>query len=291
MDLAITAPFVPEQGMTIAGGGFLANAGGKGGNQAVACARLGGKAFMVGCVGEAFGTELLSSLKESGVDTRFVRTAAGVSSGVAVIIVTGGDNRIILDKGANACVTEETVDSALETAEAGDLLVLQLEIGLNAVEYALRKGKEKGMVTLLNPAPAAELRKEVFPLCDYFIPNETEARFYTGILPGSEETVRRCGEILRQKGVRNVIVTLGERGSAYLGEEGNFAVEAFPAEAVDTTAAGDTFIGALAVKLSEGANVREAMIFASAASSVTVSRRGAQRSIPTREEAEKAARR
>lgn len=284
MDLVISAPRMPEQGMTLTGGGFMTNAGGKGGNQAAACAKLGGEAYMVGCVGNAFGEELLSALRASGADTRFVDRAEDVSSGVAVIVVIDGDNRIILDRGANARVSRETVDRALSFAARGDFLVVQLEIGMETVEYALRKGKEKGMVTLLNPAPAAVLPEGMLAYCDYFIPNQTEAQFYTGIYPEERESLLACAGALREKGVENVIVTLGARGSAYIGKEGFFTVEAFPAEAVDTTAAGDTFVGALTVRLAEGAGVKEAMTFASKASSITVTRRGAQQSIPTRSE-------
>lgn len=286
MDLVISAPFLPEQGMTITGSGFMTNAGGKGGNQAAACAKLGGNAHMVGCVGEAFGEELLSALHSSGADTRFVERRNDVSSGIAVILVIDGDNRIILDKGANGKVSFGTVDRSLSEAERGDFLVLQLEIGMDIVEYALRKGKELGMVTLLNPAPAAALPEGMLALCDYFIPNQTEAQFYTGIYPDGEESLLACAEALKGKGVENVIITLGSRGSAYVGKEGFFTVKAFPAKAVDTTAAGDTFVGGLAVRLAEGASVKDAMTFASKASSLTVTRRGAQQSIPTREEVE-----
>lgn len=287
MDLVISAPFLPGQGMTISGNGFMTNAGGKGGNQAAACAKLGGETYMVGCVGEAFGGELVDALRSSGADTRFVEQKEGVSSGIAVIVVVDGDNRIILDKGANGLVSFETVDRALALAEKGDLLVLQLEIGLEVVEYALRRGKEKEMVTILNPAPAAALPEGMLASCDYFIPNQTEAQFYTGIYPEEEESLLACAKALRGKGVENVIITLGARGSAYMGKEGHFTVPAFPVHAVDTTAAGDTFVGGFAVRLSEGASVKEAMTFASKASSLTVTRRGAQQSIPTRESVEK----
>ena len=270
MDLVIKAPFMPENGMTIGGEGFMTNPGGKGANQAAAIGKLGGNVRMVGCVGEAFGDELKSVLEGYGVDTRCVKKLGGVSSGIAVIVVVDGDNRIILDAGA----------------EAGDYLVAQLEIGLPVVEYALEKAKEKGMVTMLNPAPAAELSEKTLSFCDYFIPNQSEAEFYTGIRPADEVSAKKCAEALAAKGVKNVVVTMGAEGSAYIGGGRYVKVNAFRAEAVDTTAAGDTYVGALAVRLSEGADVEEAMIFASKASSVTVTRRGAQQSIPFRREVE-----
>ena len=217
MDLVIKAPFMPENGMTIGGEGFMTNPGGKGANQAAAIGKLGGNVRMVGCVGEAFGDELKSVLEGYGVDTRCVKKLGGVSSGIAVIVVVDGDNRIILDAGANARVSEALVDEALAEAEAGDYLVAQLEIGLPVVEYALEKAKEKGMVTMLNPAPAAELSEKTLSFCDYFIPNQSEAEFYTGIRPADEVSAKKCAEALAAKGVKNVVVTMGAEGSAYIG--------------------------------------------------------------------------
>jgi len=286
MDLTIGAPKMPERGETVHGGGFMVTPGGKGANQATALARLGAETLMVGCVGNAFGKELIASLSASGADTRFIETKEDVSSGIAVIVVSGGDNRIILDHGANFRVGKELVDRALNEAEAGDFLVLQLEIELETVAYALAEAKKKGMVTVLNPAPAAQLPATVFQNVDYFTPNQSETQFYTGIYPDGEESAKRAAAVLKEKGVKNVIITLGEQGSACVSENGFVKAEAVPAEAVDTTAAGDTYVGAFVTKLSEGANLEEAMRFASAAAAVTVTRRGAQASIPTRMEAD-----
>ncbi len=286
MDLTMKAPRIPKRGETVAGGGFMTTAGGKGGNQAVAASKLGGKVYMAGCVGDAFGNELVSSLENAGVDTRFVVREKGVSSGIAVILVTEGDNRILLDKGANGRVTREIVDRALARAEAGDFLVVQLEIEISVVEYALKRAKELGMTTVLNPAPASGISGEAFAYCDYITPNQTEAEFYTGIYPDGEEGARACAEIFLRKGVKNVLVTLGLQGSAALIGGKWVSVPALKVNAVDTTAAGDTYVGAFVVKLSEGAEAEEAMRFASAASAVTVTRRGAQEAIPVRAEAE-----
>lgn len=284
MDLVIKAPFMPENGMTIGGEGFMTNPGGKGANQAAAIGKLGGEAYMVGCVGDAFGSELKATLEKYGVHTDYVETLSGVSSGIAVIVVVDGDNRIILDAGANGKVSEALVDKALANAESGDFLVAQLEIDFAVVEYALKKAKEKGMITLLNPAPAAKLAPGILKNCDWLIPNQSEAEFYTGIYPADEESAKRCAEALAEKGVKNVVVTMGSEGSACISGGKYCKVPAFKAKAVDTTAAGDTYVGALATRLSEGASVEEAMIFASKASSVTVTRRGAQQSIPLRAE-------
>ena len=200
MDLVIEAPFMPENGRTITGGGFMTNPGGKGANQAAAVGKLGGNAYMIGCVGEAFGDELKAALGASGVHTEYVGKVEGVSSGIAVIVVVDGDNRIILEKGANERVDATLIDAALATAEAGDYFVAQLEIPQASVAYALKKAKEKGMVTVLNPAPAAALTEDVLPYCDYFMPNQSETAFYTGIYPADEkQAVAAAGQLHRRR--------------------------------------------------------------------------------------------
>lgn len=284
MDLVVKAPFMPENGMTISGEGFMSNPGGKGANQAVAVGKLGGKSYMVGCVGNAFGDELKKTLEGYGVDARFVEKREEVSSGIAVIVVVDGDNRIILDAGANAKVSEDLVERALSSAGEGDYLLVQLEIPVPVVQFALKKGKEKGMVTVLNPAPAAELPPEVFAYCDYFTPNQSETEFYTGIRPVDEVSARACADRLFALGVKNAVITMGTKGSFWCGEAGSCKADCRKVDAVDTTAAGDTFVGAFVTRLSEGAAVEEAMKFASKASSLTVTRRGAQQSIPVRSE-------
>lgn len=284
MDLVIRAPFMPENGMTISGEGFMTNPGGKGANQAAAVGKLGGAAYMVGCVGEAFGDELISTLKGYGANTDYVEKLAGVSSGIAVIVVVDGDNRIILDAGANGKVSEALVDKALSTAEEGDYLVCQLEVSQDIVAYALKKAKAKGLVTVLNPAPAAALKEGILENCDWFIPNQSEAELYTGIYPKDEESAKLCAKKLTEFGVKNVLITMGGQGSACIfGGEYTHA-DIFKVDAIDTTAAGDTYVGAFVTRLSEGASVKEAMTFASKASSITVTRKGAQVAIPTREE-------
>lgn len=290
MDLVIRAPRVPEAGETLSGEGFMTNPGGKGANQAVAVAKLGGEAYMVGCVGREFGRELTDALRGYGVHADYVRTETDISSGIAVIVVAERDNRIILDAGSNDRTDSALVDRAFADAQAGDYLLVQLEIGLSTVAYALKEAKKRGMVTVLNPAPAARLPQELYAFCDWFMPNQTEAEFYTGIYPSDEESVRRCAEKLGQLGVKNVLITLGTDGSAAVSGGEFRRTDAVPAEAVDTTAAGDTYVGAFVTRLSEGADIDTAMRFASTASALTVTRRGAQCAIPIREEVEAYAR-
>ena len=284
IDLVIQAPKMPVAGMTLSGSGFMMNEGGKGANQAVAVSKLGGECYMVGCVGNEFGDRLLNRLQEYGVHTDYVEQRTDVASGTAVIVVVDGDNRIILDQGANGTVDEALVDRALESAQVGDYLVAQLEIPVSVVAYALKKAKEKGMITLLNPAPAIALNKEILACCDYFVPNQTEAQFYTGIYPSDETSVKECAEKLSQLGVKNIIITVGADGSVCVQNGVYRKVDSFPADVVDTTAAGDTYVGALVTALSEGQSLNAAMTFASKASSVTITRRGAQQSIPYRKE-------
>lgn len=286
MDLVIRAARMPQGGETILGEGFLSNPGGKGANQAVAVAKLGGEAYMVGCVGREFGADLLETLQKYGVHADHVRRETDLSSGIAVIIVADGDNRIILDTASNGRTDEALVDRAFADAKEGDYLLVQLEIGLPTVAYALKEAKKRGMITVLNPAPAAKLPQALYADCDWFVPNQTEAQFYTGIYPLDEESIRRCAEKLGRLGVKNVLITLGTDGSASVSKGVFRRVDPVPAAAVDTTAAGDTYVGAFVTRLSEGAEIETAMHFASAASALTVTRRGAQCAIPLRAEVE-----
>ena len=286
MDLVIRAARVPQGGETILGEGFLSNPGGKGANQAVAVAKLGGEAYMVGCVGREFGADLLETLQKYGVHADHVRRETDISSGIAVIIVADGDNRIILDTASNGRTDEALVDCAFADAKEGDYLLVQLEIGLPTVAYALKEAKKRGMITVLNPAPAAKLPQALYADCDWFVPNQTEAQFYTGIYPSDEESIRECAEKLGKLGVKNVLITLGTDGSASVSKGVFRRVDPVPAAAVDTTAAGDTYVGAFVTRLSEGAEIETAMHFASTASALTVTRRGAQCAIPLRAEVE-----
>lgn len=284
MDLVINSPYMPENGVTLHGSGFMTNPGGKGANQAAAVGKLGGNAYMVGSVGEAFGNELKETLKSYNVDVSFVSQQKNISSGIAVIVVVDGDNRIFLDGGANMSMTSDVIEKALNTAQAGDILIVQSEISLSNILYSLKTAKTKGMTTIFNPAPACELPQEIFSCCDYFVPNASEAEFFTGIKPHDDQSIKACAAKLNTMGAKNIIITLGSKGSAFINNEKFFKVDCIKAQAIDTTAAGDTYVGAFAVMLSEGAGEEKAMKFASAASALTVARKGAQQSIPYRNE-------
>lgn len=284
-DLTIRAPYLPKAGETLTGSDFMLTAGGKGANQAYAAANLGGRVHMAGCVGEdPFGDMLLTSLQKAGADVSHVRrTARG--TGVAVILLSDGDNRIVLDRGANGEAEGADVDALLASAEAGDIFMTQLETPFEVVRYALKAARARGLFTVFNPAPAVREAQELVPLADLITPNETEL----AILTGEERGEEGCRKLLAM-GAGAVLATCGAHGSLYCGQDGIMPVACVHVgKAVDTTAAGDTFCGALAVRLAEGAGIAEAAKFASLCAGVSVTRRGAQISMPSRREVDEIA--
>ena len=287
MDLCVSCKEAPKAGETVQGYDFFTNPGGKGGNQATAAARLGALTKMVGCVGQdAFGDMLLQTLEKSGVDCKLVRRSRKQSTGVAVITRTGGENRIVVSGGANLELTAADVEVLLDTdAAAGDIFITQYECSLQAVQSAICAAKARGLFTLFNPAPAHEIAQNVYECTDLLVVNETECAFLTGICPQSEQECTAAFEKLRTLGCRNAVITLGAKGSMYSGSEGSFFAESYPVEkVVDTTGAGDTFIGALAAELLRGATMQRAMRFATRASAAAITKAGAQQSIPTLQE-------
>ncbi len=287
MDLTIYTDDVPEAGETVSGYGFITNPGGKGSNQAAAAARLGARTEMIGAVGcDAFGNELKTALQKNGAGTGHITEVPGRSTGVAVIVVSEGDNRILLDAGANGTVTGEQMVSALRGAGPGDLLVCQLEIPHQAVLEALRYAKKIGMTTILNPAPAADLPDDFFRVSDWLVPNEHECFRMCGIEPADREAIIRAGESFLSRGTGHLLVTLGTRGAALYDRDGLQVFPSRPVQAVDSTAAGDSFIGAFAAALLSGRTVREAVFRGTRAGALTVTRKGAQQSLPDREELE-----
>jgi len=285
VDLVMKASRFPQRGETMMGSGFFTAHGGKGANQAVACSRLGVKTKLIGAVGEdLFGKESLSSLKKEGIDVGDVFVRESDSTGVATILLVQGDNSILLSPGANASLTEEEIDAGLASAKEGDLFVTELENKPEDAFYGLKRAKEKGMVTFFNPSPMRPLPDEAFSNSDFLIVNEGEAEQCSGILPQNEEDCLSCFGILQKKGLKNLIVTLGGKGSVYAGENGHFAISPHPVSVVDTTGAGDTYLGAFAAMMAKGKGIREAMEFASLASSLACMKAGAQPSVPTLEE-------
>jgi len=289
MDLVLQAHRMPSAGETVRGTAFSTVPGGKGANQAAAVALLGGQVAMIGCVGDdAFGERLLRSLGSLGVDLSIVRKLEGVSTGIAAILVDGvGENRIIVIPGANGLLTPDELTSAEARIAKASLLVLQLEVPMPTVETAIRLAVRHGVPVLLNPAPPSALDEALLAQVNYLVLNETEAQVLTGIEPVDADSCRGAAQSLCARGVGVVILTLGERGAYVFSSEGGLHVPARPVRVVDTTAAGDAFIGGLAVSLVEGRSLGEATRFACAAGTLAVTRLGAQTSIPARAEVEK----
>ena len=287
MDMVARVPHMPVGGETLTADKYYVNPGGKGANQAVAIAKLGGKVAMIGKVGsDETGDALKNNLKAMGVDESMV-TRADVPSGIAMIIVEDGENRIILYKGANHSVTKADVDEGLKNAKPGDALVMQLEIPLETVTYAAAVAKQKGMLVLLNPAPAVPLGEELLKNVDIIAPNETETEILTGVGLDSDVHIALAVKKLYQLGVKRVIITMGSRGSIVAEGQTITPVEPRKVKAVDTTSAGDTFVGATVLRYLDGDTLEDAARFASVASSITVTREGAAQSIPTLDEVKK----
>lgn len=275
IDLSIESPYVPAEGETVIGGGFMINPGGKGANQAYACAKLGGKVKMCGVTGkDDFGKTLIESLASAGVDVSHIKQTDVAPTGVAVITVSGGNNRIILDKGANACLKREDIDEFLTSARPGDIYLTQLENDIETIGYGLKKAKEIGMYTILNPAPANNGIVPYLSYVDLVTPNETE----TAILGGKEK--------LFSSGIKKTVITLGSKGYEIADKDSSKIYPCIKVRAVDTTAAGDTLCGGLAAGLSDGLTIEEACAFGSKAASIACTRKGAQQSVPTKEEVE-----
>ena len=285
MDLVVNVDTMPKPGQTIIGSNFKEVPGGKGANQAVAMARLNGNVSMIGKVGEdGFGQTLINSLKNDKVDTTYIQTSKG-ATGVALITVDkNAQNSIVVSPGANFEVKEDDIDNNIEAIKNSDIVVLQLETPLNTIKYALNKAKELNKYTILNPAPAVKLDYEIIKNVDLLTPNETELEIISGVSIETEEDIQKAAQIMIEKGVKELIVTLGSKGSLYINKEKSMFKKAYKVEAVDTTAAGDSYTGALAVALSQDKNIEDAMDFASKVGALSVLKEGAQSSLPTLED-------
>ena len=280
VDYVIHTERLPKLGETITGSDFAMNFGGKGANQAVALAKAGCEVRMLGAVGTDLSGDLaLKNLENWGVGTADV-LRVDAPTGAAVITVCGGDNHIILDVGANGFVTPAVIAEKESLFDWADVLVMQYEIPVESVLAAARMAHEKGKTVVLNPAPVKEVDKALYPYIDLIIPNEFEAQLVTGIEPVDDASAIEAIKALKALGCRNAIVTLGKHGCAYgVGDDVHFA-GIYDVKRVDTTAAGDSFIGGLCAKLCEGLDLDSAVEYASAVSSLTVSRAGAAASIP-----------
>lgn len=274
MDLVVRTSRFPKQGETALGDLYTTVPGGKGANQAVAAARLGGKVQMIGAVGtDAFGDELLAGLKAESIQVDAVKRVDG-TSGIANILLSEGDNRIIVVPGANHELETEEMDAFESRLANSRMVIMQLEIPIPVIQRTLEICHRHGVPTILNPAPATGFTDEFLPYATYLTPNETEA----------EEMFGEDWETALEQYPNRLIVTIGQKGARYFDGSRHVTVEGFATEAIDTTGAGDTFNGALGVALAEGMPFEEAVRFANAAASLSVEKFGAQGGMPKREE-------
>ncbi|MFT4567142.1 MAG: ribokinase [Saprospiraceae bacterium] len=286
MDMVVRTPRLPAPGETILGDSFIMNPGGKGANQAVAIARLGGEVTFVSKIGnDIFGAQSRELFKMENINSDFLMKDDDNPSGVALITVDEkGENIIVVAPGSNSNLNPEDVRSVFERIAKPDFLVTQLEIPLETVRYALEYAHSNGIRTILNPAPANLEISDIFGLVDYITPNKSEAELLSGVKIIDLKSVELAARTLQKKGPKNIIITLGEEGAAFLENDHFEIIPGVKVEARDSTAAGDTFNGALVVALSEDKNLAKAIEFACHASAITVTRAGAQSSIPNREE-------
>lgn len=289
-DMVVRSERIPALGETILGGRFMMNPGGKGANQAVAAARLGGNTTLVARVGnDMFGSKSVELYKKDGIDTSAIVIDDKAPSGVALIMVDAkGENCISVAKSANDELSVEQVKAIENKMNKDDILVVQLEIPQETVDYAVRVAHERGLRVILNPAPARTLPSSIYSVLYMIVPNETEASLLTGVEVIDTDSAKAAAAILSSRGVKTVVITMGRQGALVYEDGACELVPAFKVKAADTTAAGDTFCGAVAVALSEGRSVREAVLFGNRASSIAVTRLGAQASVPTRAEVDEA---
>jgi len=285
-DMIIKVPWIPKPGETILGGKFSTALGGKGANQAVAASRAGGDVTFLARIGkDMFGQKAKEGFIKDKINVDYVLTDENDPSGVALIFVAeDGENSIAVAGGANANLSPSDVQKASDVILSADILVMQLETPLETVHQAASMASDNGVKVILNPAPAQELSDDILGHISILTPNESEAELLTGIKVDSEQDAAKAADVLMGRGVKTVLVTMGSKGTFIATEDFKELIPAFKVKAVDTTAAGDVFNGALAVAIAENKPIREAVSFANAAAALSVTKLGAQPSAPTRKE-------
>ncbi len=293
MDLVVTTGNFPRPGETVLGTGFATIPGGKGANQAVCCAKLGGRVEFVGKLGnDRFRDQLRESMLSEGVSLRHTMTASGVPTGIAVITVDGsGQNEIVVVSGANMHLKPRDIDAHRGVMAQARVLLLQLEIPLSTVSRAASRARRQGVRVILNPAPARQLPDTLLRCIDYLTPNETEAGQLSGVNVTNRSTGEKAARRLLSRGVGNVILTMGAGGCLHVTPSGATRYPARKVRVVDTTAAGDAFNGALGYALASGWNIEDALPFANDVAALSVTRFGAQSSMPTRRDVDRFRRR
>ena len=285
-DLTINTPYIPTSGETLKGNDFRITHGGKGANQAVAASRLGAEVQMIGCIGnDTFGKDALISLKNDKVGTTYIRVIDDIPSAIAIIIRVNNDNRIILDSAANEFLRAEDLNTyMLKHVATNSIFLAQLENNPEEVYKALKIAKKAKMITIFNPAPAIPLPDTVYEIIDYLVINQTEAKILSGIYPLTLEDTKSVYKKLRDKGLNNLIITLGILGSVILTNSEVEKIDSVEVQAVDSTGAGDAYIGAMAMCLANDKTLVESCKFASYVSALSVTKKGAQDSLPTLDE-------
>ena len=288
MDLVVKSPRIPAVGETILGGDFIMTPGGKGANQAVAAAKLGAEVYFIAKLGDdIFAEQSLSNFKKEAVNTKYITQTREAPSGVALITVDdAGNNVIVVAPGANQILSPDDVKRARPDIVSSEALVAQLEIPLETVEFAAQLANDCSVPFILDPAPAQKLGPELLKMVDVLTPNETEAQILTGIEVTDEESACKAAKNLLECGVKSVILTMGAKGLLLVDNDKMEFISAVKVDAVDTTAAGDAFTGSLAVGLAQGKTLYDAALFANYVAALSVTKMGAQSSMPTREAVE-----
>lgn len=287
IDFVVDVENIPKPGETILATNVTYIPGGKGANQSYAVGKLGGLVSMIGVVGkDQYGEILLNNLTSVNVNIDHIQKSEGKQTGIALINVDkNGENSIVVVPGANSELSKQSIDENVSLIEQSDIIVMQLEVPIDTITYVAKLAKQKGKMIVLDPAPAKrDLPDELFACVDIIKPNETELEVLSGMKINSEEQIKNAANILLEKGVKVVIATLGEKGSMLVTKEGVKAFDALDVEAIDTTAAGDSFTAGFVVSLANGKTIEEAIKFGHIVSSVVVTKKGAQSSIPSMEE-------
>ena len=289
MDLVFKIPRMPDPGETLMGHSFHQIHGGKGANQAVAAARMGAEVYLVACVGDDVnGQSCMQALVQDGISTKYIRIVTKCATGVAGILLDdAGQNSIVLSTGANTLLEQQDIDSAVSTIAQTKLLLCQLETPMETVLHAIQSANKLGVKVVLNPAPAQKLSDQVLTQVDYLVLNETEASLLSEVTVTDLLSAQAASNVLQKRGARIVLITLGAMGMWVAStDHGNF-LPAFKVDVVDTTGAGDTFVGSFAVGIAEGMELGEACMFAQSAAALAVTKLGAQSSIPYRNAVER----
>ena len=288
-DLCFIANAIPEKGQTVLGSNHIIGPGGKGSNQAIAAAKLKGSVKFISKIGKDKNGEMALALyNELGMDTDCVIQDEKHLTGVAGIMINEktGDNAINIIPGAAGKLIKDDIDRNLKFIEVSEIFLTQLETPYEVTSYALKKASENGLITILNPAPACKINDDDFKLIDFFTPNETEAEFYLNKKIETEKDIKIASEEFLKKGIKNIVITLGEKGCYFANDKENFFMNAFKLKepVVDTTGAGDAFNGALAVGLSKNLDIKEVLTFANKVGAISTTKQGAAASMPSMED-------